>query len=183
EEEIDAYYLLQSVIFGRDIVNFTTIVRTKFLDFEDDTECEQDRLDMIKENDKLSTIIKECKKVIHVDNPPITRRTKEGAEETREESRKKILNHLNTYGNIYYPPNLVQINVRIKEYMTGIEKLENELEDLKKQIVVVYNPSTSSDDDSEEEPVRPGCKIGRWRFWGFWGFLVRCYRFLCGTSQ
>nr|CAG8629264.1 9576_t:CDS:2 [Entrophospora candida] len=146
EEEMEAYDLLQ-VIFGRDIVNFTTIVRTKFPDFEDDTECEQDRLDMIKENDKLSTIIKECKKVIHVDNPPITRRTKEGAEETRKESRKKILNHLNTCGNIYYPPNLAGI----KEYTTSIEKLENELEDLKRQIVVVYNPSTSSDISEEKE--------------------------------
>nr|CAG8449814.1 3355_t:CDS:2 [Entrophospora candida] len=133
EEEIEAYDLLE-VIF----------VRTNFPDFEDDIECEQDRLDMIKENDKLSTIIKECKKVIHVDNPPITRRTKEGAEETRKESRKKILNHLNICGKIHYPPNLVELNDRIKEYMTGIEKLENELEDLKRQMVVVYNPSTSS---------------------------------------
>nr|CAG8626468.1 417_t:CDS:2 [Entrophospora candida] len=164
EEEIDAYYLLQSVIFGRDIVNFTTIVRTKFPDFEDDTECEQDRLDMIKENDKLSTIIKECKKVIHVDNPPITHRTMEGAKETREESRKKILNHLNTCKNIYYPPNLVEINVRIKEYMTGIEKLENELEDLKRQMAVVYNPSTSSDDDSDKKPNK-SCRLMRLIKW------------------
>ncbi|CAJ0905097.1 3124_t:CDS:2 [Entrophospora sp. SA101] len=143
EEEIEAYCLLQ-FIFGQDIVDFTTIVRTNFPDFEDDTECEQDRLDMIMENDKLSTIINECKKLIHVDNPPITHRTKGGAEEIREESRKKILKHLNTCGKIHYPPILVELNVRIKEYMTGIEKLENELEDLKKQIVVVYNPSTSS---------------------------------------
>nr|CAG8586418.1 8213_t:CDS:2 [Entrophospora candida] len=151
EEEIDAYYLLQSVIFGRDIVNFTTIVRTKFPDFEDDTECEQDRLDMIKGNDKISTIIKECKKVIHVDNPPITRRTKEGAEEIREESRKKIFNHLNTCKNIYYPPNPNELNVGIKEHTTSIEKLENELEDLKRQMVLVYNPSTSSDISEEKE--------------------------------
>ncbi|CAJ0636363.1 9473_t:CDS:2 [Entrophospora sp. SA101] len=104
------------------ILFVTNGIRTRFPDFEDDTECDQDCLDMIKENDKISTIIKECKKVIHVDNPPITRRTKE-----------------------------VEINVGIKEYTMCIEKLENGLEDLKRQMVLVYNPSTSSDISEEKE--------------------------------
>nr|CAG8630420.1 6139_t:CDS:1 [Entrophospora candida] len=126
EEEIDAYDLLQSVIFDQDIVNFTTIVRTNFPDFENGDVCDKDRSNMINENNKLSAIIKKCKMVIHVDNPPITHRTKQVAEEIREESRKKILNHLDTCKSIYKPPSLDELNNRIKayiDYMIDIEKL------------------------------------------------------------
>nr|CAG8499603.1 11101_t:CDS:1 [Entrophospora candida] len=122
EKEIDAYYLLQSIIFDdKDAFRYTTIVRTNFPVFEDDAECENDYQDMIKENNKLSQLVKSCKKVIHVDNPPITGRMKQVAEETREGSRKKLLNYLKTCTKVYYPPKLDNLNDRIKDHITDVE--------------------------------------------------------------
>ncbi|CAJ0841218.1 54_t:CDS:1 [Entrophospora sp. SA101] len=139
EEEINAYDLLQTVIFDQDIVNFTTIVRTNFPDFEDEDVCDKDRSNMINENNKLSTVIKGCKKVIHVDNPPITHRTKQIAEEIREESKKKLLNYLNNCRKVYDPPNLDELNSRIRGYITDIEKLEIEIKRLEKRVKAVRN--------------------------------------------
>ncbi|CAJ0647674.1 4840_t:CDS:2 [Entrophospora sp. SA101] len=122
EKEIDAYYLLQSIIFDdKDAFKYTTIVRTNFPVFEDDAECENDYQDMIKENKKLSQLVKSCKEVIHVDNPPITGRMKQVAEEMREGSRKKLLNYLETCTKVYYPPKLDNLNGRIKDHITDVE--------------------------------------------------------------
>nr|CAG8582796.1 8040_t:CDS:2 [Entrophospora candida] len=86
--EIDAFETLESVVFDKSIFEYTTIVRTNFPDFKDDAECEKDYQAMISKNDKLSLFVKSCKNVIHIDNPPITHRTRQVAEGIKEESRK-----------------------------------------------------------------------------------------------
>nr|CAG8539834.1 9336_t:CDS:2 [Entrophospora candida] len=117
--EIEIFETLQSLIFDEDVFKYTTIIKTNFAEFEDDDECEKDYNDMISEDDKISQFIKSCKKVIHLDNPPITPRTKQVAEEIREESRKKILSYLCTCTEVYMPKNLQEfINAKVKDYMT-----------------------------------------------------------------
>src|SRR5436309_2553188 len=47
EEEIMAYDLLRSVIFDTNVAKFTTIVRTRFPEFESPEKCEEDRKAML----------------------------------------------------------------------------------------------------------------------------------------
>lgn len=73
EEEMEAYNLLRSTIFDKDIVNYTTIVRTDFADFEDEEKCKEDIKKMDDENPKLAELIRSCnKKIVYVDNPPFS---------------------------------------------------------------------------------------------------------------
>nr|CAG8534193.1 12731_t:CDS:1 [Entrophospora candida] len=125
EEEIETFETLQSIIFNdEDVFEYTTIIKTKFPVFEDDYECEKDYKDMISEDDKISRFVKSCKKIIHVDNPPITPRTKQVAEEIREESGKILLEHLRTCTKVYNPLNLYDLNNRIKDHTTNAEQPE-----------------------------------------------------------
>ncbi|CAJ0630244.1 16583_t:CDS:2 [Entrophospora sp. SA101] len=94
EIEIQAYDLLREVVFDKDVVKFTSIVRTNFPDFNDYDMCMKDIKNMIEENDSLSEIVQTCKKVIYVDNLPLTGRFKEAGKAFRADSRARILNHL-----------------------------------------------------------------------------------------
>nr|CAG8449798.1 3354_t:CDS:2 [Entrophospora candida] len=133
--EIENFETLQSVAFDKSIFEYTTIVRTSFPDFEDDAECENDYQDMISENNNLSQLVKSCKKVIYVDNPPITFRTKQGVEETRKESRKRLLAYLSTCTKVYMSEKLQDIvDKKINGYMTLKEKLQNDINDLRQKL-------------------------------------------------
>nr|CAG8499585.1 11100_t:CDS:2 [Entrophospora candida] len=133
--EIEAFETLQEVVFDKSVFDYTTIVRTKFPDFEDDVECEKDYQDTTCVDDKLTQLVKSCQAVIHVDNPPITKRTKQVAEEIREVSRKKILNYLDTCTNVYIPEKLQEtMNEKVGDYMTNKEKLQQKVSDLEEKV-------------------------------------------------
>jgi GTPase Era involved in 16S rRNA processing len=132
EEEMEAYNLLRSTIFDKDIVNYTTIVRTDFSHFEDEEECEEDRKKIAEESPKLAELIRSCNKLIYVDNPSISTgkiRRDNINEETREESRKKLLEHLIINCGNYRPVGLNRLQERIGSYMTEKEKLQKQLRD------------------------------------------------------
>jgi hypothetical protein len=128
EKEEEAYRLLSSVIFDGDVVNFTTIVRTKFPNFDNSVACQKDREAMQRENTRLSNIVSSSK-IIYVDNPPMIGRPRavELAKEIRAESRQILLTHMGSCQTIYNPRNLVNLNDRIKDYMTEKERLEKEI--------------------------------------------------------
>ena len=130
EKEEEAYRLLSSVIFDGKVVNFTTIVRTNFPNFDNEEDCQRDREAMRNENSKLSNIVNSAK-VIYVDNPPMIGRPKaiELAKEIRAESRQILLTHLGTCQNVYKPNNLGNLNQRIGNYMSDKEKLEKEIKE------------------------------------------------------
>jgi predicted GTPase len=134
EEEIMAYDLLRSVIFDTNVANFTTIVRTKFPEFENPEKCEEDRKAMLEENQKLSEIIKTSKKVIHVDNLPETGSYAEVSKKVRENSRTALLTYLRTCQDIYKPENLDGLNERINSYMTEKDQMNIQLTNLNRQL-------------------------------------------------
>jgi GTPase SAR1 family protein len=128
EKEEEAYRLLSSVIFDSNVTSFTTIVRTKFPEFESEEACKRDKNKLRNENAKLANISKSMK-IIHVDNPPMTGRASAIAlaKEIREDSRKVLITYLATCHNIYNPRNLDNLNNRIKDFMTEKELLEKEI--------------------------------------------------------
>ncbi|CAG8613527.1 1683_t:CDS:1 [Ambispora gerdemannii] len=125
KEEIHAFRLLTKIIFSdTKIVEYITIVRTHFTEFEDEDECEEDRQNLQNELGVIN--------IIYVDNPPLKGRLSLFNQSIREESRKRLLAHLVTCKNNYKPKNLKTINDRIDNYVTETQKLRNELDELKK---------------------------------------------------
>jgi hypothetical protein len=135
DEEIFTYNLLREIIFDADIVNYTTIVRTNFSNFRNSEKCGTDRTKMINENPKLGEVIKSCNRVIHVDNSPMNIDDELEIsinKRKREESRNKILVHLNTNCHLNYKPkNLDDLNSRIANHITDIQRLQKELREAK----------------------------------------------------
>jgi DNA repair exonuclease SbcCD ATPase subunit len=143
EKEIETYKLLETVIFDKEVVNFTTIIRARFPDFEDREECDEDRKSLREENEEMFRILKSSK-IIYVDNPPLVGRSLTKNKEIREESRKRLLTYLATFQNIYYPANLAEFKQRIDDYQTKTEQLEKELAE-KEQAVKEQEERLQSD--------------------------------------
>jgi len=61
KEEIDVYQILESTLFDREVVNYTTVVRTRFPEFENESECEADRQSLRRENNELFNLIGSAK--------------------------------------------------------------------------------------------------------------------------
>jgi GTP-binding protein EngB required for normal cell division len=125
-EETETYNLLKEILFDEDITKYTTIIRTKFDNFEDEEECKKDVKSLFAEKNKAITeMLESCnKKIIHVDNPPINivgneRRTKARIvlnKESRNLSRKKLLKCLEGCDEIYIPESIEILNkIELKE--------------------------------------------------------------------
>ena len=97
-EHIEAFNKFKSFISESKITDYTTLVRTSFPNFEEEEKCDKDWQELLKQNPELSKIINSCKGgIIYVDNPSTSVSDKELAQlnqETREESRKIVLDHL-----------------------------------------------------------------------------------------
>ena len=52
------------------IFKYVTIVRTKFVNFKNEGECKKDREKQCEGNEIIAKIIKSCKGIVYVDNPP-----------------------------------------------------------------------------------------------------------------
>ncbi|RGB25787.1 kinase-like domain-containing protein [Rhizophagus diaphanus] len=99
-EEESTFNLLEDSIFGNDISEYITIVRTKFSNFKNERECKKDKDDLYNENE---TVAKLCKSIVHIDNPPINIFVHdEDDKETiivngrrRDQSRTILLDYLN----------------------------------------------------------------------------------------
>lgn len=133
EKEIETYKLLETVIFDKEVVDFTTIIRVRFPEFEEQEVCDEDRKALQEENEEIFRILK-ASKIVYVDNPPLVGRSLTKNKEVREESRKRLLTHLATCQDIYYPANLAEFKQRIDDYQTKSEQLEKELREKERVI-------------------------------------------------
>jgi len=145
EEEVMAYDLLRSVIFDTNVASFTTIVRTKFAEFESPEKCEEDRKAMLEENQKLSEVIRSSKKVIHVDNLPESGSYAEISKKVRETSRTALLTYLRTCQDIYKPENLNGLNERINSYMTEKDQMQVNMNSLRSQLEEIKTKNLDSE--------------------------------------
>jgi len=131
KEEIEAYDLLSSIIFDKEVLKYTTIVKTGFEDFEDEDICEEDREALRMENEDLAHITRYVR-VIYIDNPPLKGRSASTNKLIREESRKRLLTYLATCEGNYRPDNIDTLDERVHEYQTNEEKFNKKLEELEK---------------------------------------------------
>lgn len=135
KEEIDVYQLLESVIFDDQVSKHTTIIKTKFPEFENEAKCEEDRQKFHSENPELARIFN-TNKIIYINNPPLVGRpaSVELNKEIREESRKRLLTYLGKFQNTYQPGNLNTLKQRINSYKTQKENLQSQISSLYSQI-------------------------------------------------
>ncbi|CAG8754219.1 22092_t:CDS:2 [Gigaspora margarita] len=108
KEEKETFKILK-IIFGKNVTKHTTIVRTRFENFKRFEKVEEDKKALEKENKRL---IRSVKGIIHVDNPSSDderRRTID--EETRKDSRRKLLEYLETYMLLKKELKNVKVNV------------------------------------------------------------------------
>lgn len=126
KEEIKVCELLESVIFDQDVLKYTTIVRTKFPDFEEKEKCNEDREKLRKENPDLAHILKQVN-IIYVDNPPLQGDPSAIAanKEIREAARDSVIKHLVCSPGTYRPTNVALFQI-FRYYKTSEEKFEEE---------------------------------------------------------
>jgi hypothetical protein len=131
KEEIETYDLLSSIIFDKDVIKYTTIVRTGFPEFETREACEDDRAALRIENADLVHILGSVN-IMYVDNPPLVGRPRavEDAKECREESRKRLLTYLAGCQGNYRPSNIDTLDERIQEYRTNEQLLKDKMKEL-----------------------------------------------------
>ncbi|CAB4444951.1 unnamed protein product [Rhizophagus irregularis] len=90
-------------IFNIKILDYVTIVRTKFSNFKNVDKCNADKEQLHNGNDIIAEIVKSCRDVVYVDNPPVNieivdndedMQTVKTNEKIRERSRKIMLDYL-----------------------------------------------------------------------------------------
>jgi predicted GTPase len=62
-----------------------TIVRTRFENFGNSKECEEDKKSLEEESPEIKKVLNDCRKLLYIDN---------GDPRSRKKSREKVLNHL-----------------------------------------------------------------------------------------
>ncbi|RIA88995.1 hypothetical protein C1645_217430 [Glomus cerebriforme] len=107
-EAIKKLKLFEKALFESGICDYTTIVRTKFSNFKNSKECEKDRNQLFEENETIAKIVKSCRGIVYVDNPPINILANDDDDDDddketiringirRKTSRNKLLVHLET---------------------------------------------------------------------------------------
>jgi len=130
EEAKSTYDLLRKVVFDGNIARYTTVVRTRFASFMNEEKCAKDKDEMSKISKGLEELIGECKRLVHVDNPPLIGNKKEIklSEERRNKSRELLMKHLESVcknTDKYRPINLIILNSEIGRYVTGKKEIKN----------------------------------------------------------
>ena len=131
-EEADAWDVMWKVLFNPAVIDYVTIVRSKFSHFMNPSAVQTDSEKLKAQKGAARRIMPSVNKIIHVDNPPSNYM---GWEETRQKSRGVLMEHLSQRDSIYKPPELEEVNERISKNVEeksasddAIKALELELE-------------------------------------------------------
>ncbi|CAB4493587.1 hypothetical protein RhiirA5_402576 [Rhizophagus irregularis] len=101
-EKMSSLNLISDVFFDIDILDYVTIVRTKFSGFRNKYECDKDKRIIYEEYEKIAEIVNSRDNIIHVDNPSINIVKYDVDDDAqidfnkkaREKSRKILLDYL-----------------------------------------------------------------------------------------
>jgi len=140
EEEAITHILLGlATIFDKDIADYTTIIRTNFPQFADEEECQKD-IDKMKRNEELRRLIEvRDVKVVHI-NDHLS--SDERSEDSRIQSRDKLLNYLSQNYQHFYKPKKLFAELDFNKFKFNVSgwikeikgTVEQELETVKKII-------------------------------------------------
>ncbi|CAB4426330.1 unnamed protein product [Rhizophagus irregularis] len=159
EKEIETFEFFEKTIFESGIIEYTTIVRTKFCNFKNKNKCEEDKKQMCEESKTIAKIVESCS-IIHVDNPPTNIIVNDDDDrerivynkKLRERSRTLLLSHLGfVCQNKYYGHNNVfKYSKLVIDLIPYLEKKEKEMKKI----------STPIPDELEEKKIRNLLVVG-----------------------
>jgi energy-coupling factor transporter ATP-binding protein EcfA2 len=135
EEAKSTYDLLEKVVFDENVAKYTTVIRTKFAGFRSEEKIKEEKESMIKNSGSLKDLIEKCNKMIFTDNPSVDiddEKEKEQKQARRKESRKILLNHLESVckdDDTYRPINLIVLGSEIGKYMNRKKELKEKVKD------------------------------------------------------
>lgn len=136
KEELDAYKFLREVLFNKDVIAFTTIIRTGYPYFDMPDMCRADNegliTEMKKRDPELAKFLQECP-IIHVENPPLVR-DPTSAKLARQKSAEKILDHFKEYSALYFPSELSNLNLKMGKYLRIQKQIEEQIHEIKKTL-------------------------------------------------
>lgn len=118
--EIQAFELLFSVILTKEMLKFTSLVRTKFQPFLDQLQCEADREALMSQGEKARWIIENVRSVLWLDNDLET--------EATDLSRARMLEHLKACNGVYHPTELDMINRHVLGELDSRNSLSKEIQ-------------------------------------------------------
>ena len=108
DKEADAWDMITQVLIGKEIVDYTAIVKTAFEEFDNSEATEADRREL-EEGEAAKKILPGVKHFIYVDNPSLKYGSME-ALTARASSRKKLLKHIiEDCQNVFQPPMLREV--------------------------------------------------------------------------
>ena len=131
-EEADAWDIMWQVLFGKEVLEHTTIVRTKFRKFQDHDAVKEDRSKLEEEGGPAaSRILPHVENFLYVDNPPL----QYGGQEHRKHSREILLNHLIlNCDKSFVPPVMNEVKQRVTRHVEAHRKMIEEYQQLQSQL-------------------------------------------------
>ncbi|MEG7979054.1 MAG: 50S ribosome-binding GTPase [Mollicutes bacterium UO1] len=151
EREIEIFNMLREIMFDKKIVNYTTIVRTKFPAFRKSEKCKDDKEKLLRENKSVFEIINSSRKLIHVNNMS---KEEEPNLKSRIDSRLILLTHLRNCRDDYKITNFDALNERVSNFMTEEERIEKEREETDRKLKRQQEENEKKLREAEEEKKR-----------------------------
>ncbi|XP_062522767.1 uncharacterized protein LOC134197453 [Corticium candelabrum] len=153
DKEADAWDMFTQVLFGKEIVDYTAIVKTDFAEFENSEATEADRRKLEEEDKATKRILSGIKHFIYVDNPTLKYGSVSLA--ARASSRKKLLEHIiEKCENVFQPPLLREVHQRISVYVQQLEEAKEKEEKLEAEIKQCKDVITRQQLEKESEEIK-----------------------------
>ncbi|GBC02291.1 hypothetical protein RclHR1_04540015 [Rhizophagus clarus] len=164
KEEINTFNIIKDFILEINIIEYITLVKTKFVNFRIKEDCEKDIDKMKNESDStIKKIVESVNRVIHVDNPSVNIEAADDADDdndyivtqikvnkkTREQSRKKLLDYLedaapikeNKYFKLKTWDKLRDKIKTITEHNKDDDEILQEMSKSDPELIALYNAS------------------------------------------
>ena len=152
--EADAWEMMSQVLFGQEIVRYTTIVRTNFEDFEHSEATIADIRALKKEGGEAATkILPGIQHFMHVNNSSL--RYGDIARAERASSRTKLLTHLIDNCEVpFLPPLLREVQQSISQYAQEVEEGNKTQQQLRDELEKCKDELRSKDIGKELEAIK-----------------------------
>ncbi|XP_062500197.1 GTPase IMAP family member 4-like [Corticium candelabrum] len=131
KEEADAWDVMWQVLFGAEVLEFSSIIRTNFLRFRDQAAVAKDKEQLKLTNKDAQRVLTSVRYFLHVDNPP----SEYGGEIIREHSREILLKHLIVNcEEVFQPPVLREVKERISGHVQAHQEARDKIQQLEAQL-------------------------------------------------
>eukprot|EP00118_Oscarella_pearsei_P021004 m.233462 g.233462 ORF g.233462 m.233462 type:complete len:356 (+) comp40089_c0_seq16:1-1068(+) len=148
KEEADAFETLWKVLFGPDILEYTTIVRSRFHQFRSAEAVQKDQAALKKQKGPSHQILEQMvNPFLYIDVPPADY----GLQANRDESGALLLDHLVLKCKKHFcPPVLDDVKKKISKHVEAERETAKQLESLGEELEQMKKDCTASAEEKAE---------------------------------